>query len=59
MEIFDHDHNLALTEEPNWTPEFADEFYEGWPVFANQMRLADPACGSKKWSLPPTVRDEL
>ncbi len=29
VEIFDHDHNLALTEEPNWTQDFTDEFYEG------------------------------
>ena len=59
VEIFDHDHNLALTEEPFWTDEFAEEFYEGWPVFANQLRLSDPACGSKKWSLPPREHDEL
>ena len=43
VDIFDHDHNLALTEEPNWTEQFKDEFYEGWPVFANHMRLSDPA----------------
>ncbi len=59
IEIFDHDHNLALTEEPFWTNEFREEFFQGWPVFANQMRLSDPACGSRKWSLPPAEKDEL
>jgi hypothetical protein len=58
VELFDHDHNLQLTEEAHWTPEFTDEFYEGWPVFATQMRLQDPACGSKKWSLPPQKLDK-
>ena len=59
IEIFDHEHNLLLTEEDNWTDEFKAEFYEGWPVWANEMRLADPACGSRKWSLPPLDKDEL
>lgn len=49
--MFDHDHNLALTEEESWTDDFKEEFYTGWPVFANQMRLHDPACGSRKWSI--------
>jgi len=59
VEMFDHDHNLALTEEANWSHEFKDEWYSGWPVFATQMKLHDPACGSTKWSLPPTEKKEL
>ena len=58
VEIFDHDHNLLLTEEDNWSDDFKTEFYEGWPVWANEMRLVDPECGSRKWSLP-SIRDEL
>lgn len=61
VEVFDHDHNLHLTEEPTWTDQFREEFYTGWPVWANEMRLVDPACGSRIWSLPPkkTAKDEL
>lgn len=58
VEIFDHDHNLRLTEESFWTPEFRDEFYSGWPVWANEMRLVDPACGSKKWFIPPSSNEK-
>ena len=59
MAIVDHDRNLAVTAEPNWNEEFTVEYYEAWPVWANHMRLVDPACGSRKWRLPPTDRDEL
>lgn len=59
LDIFDHDHNLALTEESFWTPEFKDEFYTGWPVFATHMRLRDPACGSTHWSLPVEAEQRL
>jgi hypothetical protein len=59
VELFDHEHNLLLTAEENWTNSFEDEFYEGWPVWANHMKLFDPACGSQKWSLPSEPKDEL
>ncbi len=58
VEMFDHEHNLALTEEPHWSDEFKDEWYSGWPVFATHMKLHDPACGSDKWSAVPTKAPE-
>ena len=57
IELFDHDRNLLLTEESFWTPKFEEEFFEGWPVWANEMRIQD-YCGSRKWFIPEPTEEE-
>eukprot|EP01118_Nematostelium_gracile_P016454 TRINITY_DN6818_c0_g1_i1.p1 TRINITY_DN6818_c0_g1~~TRINITY_DN6818_c0_g1_i1.p1 ORF type:complete len:164 (-),score=57.95 TRINITY_DN6818_c0_g1_i1:19-510(-) len=50
LDLFDHEHNLALPNEDHFNDGDMEEFYEGWAIWANHYKLRCPSCEASKWT---------
>lgn len=48
-EFLEHNHGLVIEEEDWWTDIDVENFYLGWPEWANRYGVKCPACESTNW----------
>jgi hypothetical protein len=49
LDIFDHDHNLAVPEGEHYNDGSMEEYYDGWAEWANHLKLKCPVCRGDHW----------
>jgi len=62
LDIFDHDHNLAVPSEEHYNDGSIEEYYDGWAEWANHLLLRCPNCEASQWEdivLYDKKKDEL
>jgi DNA-directed RNA polymerase subunit RPC12/RpoP len=50
LEAFDSAHQLSVSDKDTLRDANADEYYEGWAIWANYMHIKCPVCESSNWS---------
>jgi len=66
LDMFDHEHNLAVSGKENYNDGSIEEYYEGWAIWANHLKLKCPVCEGSVWEdiiveedSPSKKKDEL
>jgi len=67
LDLFDHEHNLALPTTDHYNDGSVEEYYEGWAEFVNRYKFHCPKCDATSWEdiviydedTPKKVKDEL